>query len=111
KSAGTACRALRPFSMAVTRAQLAYSRRGDERCSTSTRYCGIYWRGRANPGRKAMNPKPKPGGPVAGAAASLHHRSPMAESALVIAAHPDDGDFGAAGYSAQLAARGWDVYF
>jgi LmbE family N-acetylglucosaminyl deacetylase len=31
--------------------------------------------------------------------------------ALVIAAHPDDGDFGAAGYTAQLAARGWDVYF
>ena len=35
----------------------------------------------------------------------------MAETALVIAAHPDDGEFGAAGYSAQLAARGWDVYF
>lgn len=35
----------------------------------------------------------------------------MAETALVIAAHPDDGDFGAAGFSAQLAARGWDVYF
>lgn len=35
----------------------------------------------------------------------------MAERALVIAAHPDDGEFGAAGYSAQLAARGWDVYF
>jgi len=31
--------------------------------------------------------------------------------ALVIAAHPDDGDFGAAGYTAQLAASGWDVYF
>lgn len=31
--------------------------------------------------------------------------------ALVIAAHPDDGDFGAAGYAAQLAERGWDVYF
>jgi LmbE family N-acetylglucosaminyl deacetylase len=35
----------------------------------------------------------------------------MAETALVIAAHPDDGDFGAAGYSIQLAKRGWDVYF
>lgn len=35
----------------------------------------------------------------------------MAETALVIAAHPDDGDFGAAGYSAQLAAKGWDVFF
>lgn len=35
----------------------------------------------------------------------------MAESALVIAAHPDDGDFGAAGYSMLLAERGWDVYF
>lgn len=33
------------------------------------------------------------------------------EIALVIAAHPDDGDFGAAGYAAQLAAKGWDVYF
>src|SRR5690349_11383559 len=32
-------------------------------------------------------------------------------AALVIAAHPDDGDFGAAGYTAQLAARGWDVSF
>jgi LmbE family N-acetylglucosaminyl deacetylase len=31
--------------------------------------------------------------------------------ALVIAAHPDDGDFGAAGCTAQLAQRGWDVYF
>ncbi len=31
--------------------------------------------------------------------------------ALVIAAHPDDGDFGAAGYSAQLAEQGWNVYF
>ncbi len=35
----------------------------------------------------------------------------MPESALVIAAHPDDGDFGAAGHSSQLALRGWDVYF
>ena len=35
----------------------------------------------------------------------------MAEAALVIAAHPDDGDFGAAGYSMLLAERGWDVYF
>lgn len=32
-------------------------------------------------------------------------------TALVIAAHPDDGDFGAAGYTAQLAARGWAVDF
>lgn len=35
----------------------------------------------------------------------------MAETALVIAAHPDDGEFGAAGYSMMLAGRGWDVYF
>jgi LmbE family N-acetylglucosaminyl deacetylase len=31
--------------------------------------------------------------------------------ALVVAAHPDDGDFGAAGYCAQLAERGWEVHF
>ncbi|MCC7366447.1 MAG: PIG-L family deacetylase [Dehalococcoidia bacterium] len=31
--------------------------------------------------------------------------------ALVIAAHPDDGDFGAAGLTAQLARRGWEVHF
>jgi LmbE family N-acetylglucosaminyl deacetylase len=31
--------------------------------------------------------------------------------ALVIAAHPDDGDFGAAGYTWQLAQQGWDVHF
>jgi LmbE family N-acetylglucosaminyl deacetylase len=31
--------------------------------------------------------------------------------ALVIAAHPDDGDFGCAGYVSQLAARGVEVYF
>lgn len=31
--------------------------------------------------------------------------------ALVIAAHPDDGDFGAAGYTSQLAERGWAVHF
>ena len=31
--------------------------------------------------------------------------------ALVVAAHPDDGDFGAAGYTAQIAERGWEVYF
>lgn len=35
----------------------------------------------------------------------------MPETALVIAAHPDDGDFGCAGYCAQLAAKGWDVFF
>src|SRR3990172_2744879 len=32
-------------------------------------------------------------------------------TALVIAAHPDDGEFGCAGYSARLAAEGWDMYF
>ena len=32
-------------------------------------------------------------------------------TALVIAAHPDDGDFGCAGYVAQLAVRGWEVHF
>ncbi len=31
--------------------------------------------------------------------------------ALVVAAHPDDGDFGAAGWTAQRAAEGWSVYF
>ena len=31
--------------------------------------------------------------------------------ALVIAAHPDDGDFGCAGWTAQRAAEGWDVRF
>ena len=31
--------------------------------------------------------------------------------ALVIAAHPDDGDFGAAGYISQLATAGRDVFF
>jgi LmbE family N-acetylglucosaminyl deacetylase len=36
---------------------------------------------------------------------------PGDRTALVIAAHPDDGDFGCAGYTAQLAARGWDVHF
>lgn len=33
------------------------------------------------------------------------------ETALVIGAHPDDGDFGCAGHVAQLAAKGWAVYF
>ena len=32
-------------------------------------------------------------------------------TALLIAAHPDDGEFGAAGYCAHLADDGWDVYF
>ena len=32
-------------------------------------------------------------------------------TALVIAAHPDDGDFGCAGYVSQLTAKGWDVSF
>jgi LmbE family N-acetylglucosaminyl deacetylase len=35
----------------------------------------------------------------------------VSDTALVIAAHPDDGDFGAAGYSMMLAERGWQVYF
>jgi LmbE family N-acetylglucosaminyl deacetylase len=35
----------------------------------------------------------------------------LERTALVIAAHPDDGDFGAAGYVAQLAADGWLVDF
>jgi LmbE family N-acetylglucosaminyl deacetylase len=34
-----------------------------------------------------------------------------ARIALVIAAHPDDGDFGAAGYTLQKAAEGWEVTF
>jgi LmbE family N-acetylglucosaminyl deacetylase len=33
------------------------------------------------------------------------------KAALVVAAHPDDGDFGAAGYTSQLAAAGRDVFF
>lgn len=35
----------------------------------------------------------------------------QSQVALVIAAHPDDGDFGAAGYVAQLVPLGWDVHF
>ncbi|MEX2081545.1 MAG: PIG-L deacetylase family protein [Dehalococcoidia bacterium] len=31
--------------------------------------------------------------------------------ALAVAAHPDDADFGCAGWAAQAAATGWDVYF
>jgi LmbE family N-acetylglucosaminyl deacetylase len=31
--------------------------------------------------------------------------------ALVVAAHPDDGDFGAAGHCTLLATRGWEVHF
>ena len=34
-----------------------------------------------------------------------------ARVALIIAAHPDDGDFGAAGWTALMAAQGWSVYF
>jgi LmbE family N-acetylglucosaminyl deacetylase len=34
-----------------------------------------------------------------------------ARGALVVAAHPDDGDFGAAGWTAQRAAEGWGVDF
>jgi LmbE family N-acetylglucosaminyl deacetylase len=36
---------------------------------------------------------------------------PQEQVALAIAAHPDDADFGCAGYASQLAARGWQVYF
>ncbi len=36
---------------------------------------------------------------------------PLTNVALVIAAHPDDGDFGCAGYTSQLAGRGVEVYF
>jgi LmbE family N-acetylglucosaminyl deacetylase len=36
---------------------------------------------------------------------------PTPRTALLIAAHPDDGEFGAAGYCAQLADEGWDVSF
>ncbi len=32
-------------------------------------------------------------------------------TALVIAAHPDDGDFGAAGWTILRARAGWDVWF
>lgn len=32
-------------------------------------------------------------------------------TALVIAAHPDDGDFGASGWTIQKARAGWHVYF
>jgi LmbE family N-acetylglucosaminyl deacetylase len=42
----------------------------------------------------------------------MSHQSASNEHvALVIAAHPDDGDFGCAGYAAELAENGWDVYF
>ncbi|MCA9831501.1 MAG: PIG-L deacetylase family protein [Dehalococcoidia bacterium] len=34
-----------------------------------------------------------------------------ARVALAIAAHPDDADFGCAGWTAQRAAEGWTVYF
>jgi LmbE family N-acetylglucosaminyl deacetylase len=36
---------------------------------------------------------------------------PDEKTALVIAAHPDDGDFGAAGWTALRAAEGWKVWF
>lgn len=32
-------------------------------------------------------------------------------TALVVAAHPDDGDFGCAGWVAHHAALGWDIHF
>jgi LmbE family N-acetylglucosaminyl deacetylase len=43
-------------------------------------------------------------------------QAPMAvpdsdRTALVVAAHPDDGDFGSAGYVAQLAGDGWQITF
>jgi LmbE family N-acetylglucosaminyl deacetylase len=41
----------------------------------------------------------------------MTNEAPDGRTALVIAAHPDDGDFGCAGYVAQLAAQGWDVQF
>ena len=47
--------------------------------------------------QETRNPQPPPANPE--------------RIALVIAAHPDDGDFGCAGYTAQLAAKGWDVHF
>lgn len=31
--------------------------------------------------------------------------------ALVIAAHPDDGDFGAAGWCSMMSAKGWEIAF
>lgn len=37
--------------------------------------------------------------------------SPDERRALVVAAHPDDGDFGCAGYVMQLVAAGWRVGF
>ncbi len=37
--------------------------------------------------------------------------APESAIALVVAAHPDDGDFGAAGYCMILAEQGWDVHF
>lgn len=36
---------------------------------------------------------------------------PTTRTVLLIAAHPDDGEFGAAGYCLQLAEEGWDVFF
>ncbi len=37
--------------------------------------------------------------------------TPESAIALVIAAHPDDGDFGAGGYCSVLASQGWEVHF
>lgn len=36
---------------------------------------------------------------------------PGSRIALVIAAHPDDGDFGCAGHVSRLCAEGWEVHF
>ncbi|MGH2632238.1 MAG: PIG-L deacetylase family protein [Tepidiformaceae bacterium] len=40
-----------------------------------------------------------------------HSQATTTGAALVVAAHPDDGDFGAAAYTAQLADSGREVFF